>query len=377
MRKNTKALVWSTDFIFGLLIFSLALILYFAYSTNLSKEGSGITGYLVSDVKSVSSSVLSAGDWDAETVLKLGITNNDYRIDGAKVRDFKDIPYDETKKILGTVYDYLIFFTDEEGNLIEINGVCSLGYPGAEVTYELDAAYYYRNEDDSFIKDFMINEFNADLYHDSGGTAEEFELLADNLNNYDLVVLEHALVPTAKLAENELKLQDYVDNGGLMMISGELTTPNTYEVFGVEFWKQTGQAEKDEDAEVIAADEYLSLVPPQTVNFAQTYYTINIGVPAADYKKIAWFTNDKIDVDNAAIARWEYGDGSIFYFSDFDENYFAEDFVDKVEETIVKWGKFKCANVDLSTLDYDDFVKVERILIHDSKPIKLVFYIWR
>ena len=59
------------------------------------------------------------------------------------------------------------------------------------------------------------------------------------------------------------------------------------------------------------------------------------------------------------------------------QNYFAEDFVDKVEETIIKWGKFKCANVDLSTLNYDDLIKIERILIYDSKPVKSVFYIWQ
>ena len=62
MRKiQRKAQMWFTDFIIGILLFSLVLISYYTYTTNISKQDSSATDNLISNAKSVSSSLTSGG----------------------------------------------------------------------------------------------------------------------------------------------------------------------------------------------------------------------------------------------------------------------------------------------------------------------------
>jgi hypothetical protein len=50
--------------------------------------------------------------------------------------------------------------------------------------------------------------------------------------------------------------------------------------------------------------------------------------------------------------------------------------VEEITEAIKKWGNFKCNPIDLGNTQYKNFIKLERFLIYNSKPIKMVFYLW-
>src|SRR3989344_8728978 len=86
---NKNAQMWFMDFTIGIIIFSLVLITYYTYTTNISKQDTIALNDLVSDSKSVSSSLMLAGfpeNWDNETVQRIGLTNNDQQADETKLR---------------------------------------------------------------------------------------------------------------------------------------------------------------------------------------------------------------------------------------------------------------------------------------------------
>ena len=78
-----KSQVWYTDFMIGLLIFVIALVMYYKFVVNLSEQDQSILNELISDSKMISSSLISGGfpeNWNNGTVERIGITDNDYRI---------------------------------------------------------------------------------------------------------------------------------------------------------------------------------------------------------------------------------------------------------------------------------------------------------
>ena len=106
---NIKAQMWFMDFVIALVIFSFALISYYTYTTNISKQDSSAMDEVISDAKTVSSSFTSGGypdNWDSSTVTMIGFTDNYNRIDNEKFGEFNKIKYNKTKKLLGTIYDY-------------------------------------------------------------------------------------------------------------------------------------------------------------------------------------------------------------------------------------------------------------------------------
>jgi len=106
--------------------------------------------------------------------------------------------------------------------------------------------------------------------------------------------------------------------------------------------------------------------------FRQAYYVENQS-DANNFTEIVKFNND----NKAAIARWTYGSGKVFYFSDFDASYFNGNFVEEVTEAIKKWGNFRCSPINMSNIQYKNLVKIDRFLIYNSKPVKMVLYLWQ
>ena len=123
---------------------------------------------------------------------------------------------------------------------------------------------------------------------------------------------------------------------------------------------------------MVVKDTYLSLNVGDNIVFRQAYYATNLS--ALDFTPIAKFNED----NKIAIVRWSYGNGKAFYFSDFDTDFFDGDFVSEVEKAMEKWGNFKCRPINISNIpQYGNLVKTERLLIYNSKPTRMVIYLWR
>ena len=122
--------IWYSDFIVAVLIFSLALTLYYSHITNLSIREEAIMEELMADGKSISSTLISGGsptNWTDATVIRIGITNNDYRINQTKIDDFYAMEYSTAHNLFGTRFNHYIFFENSTGNRINITGGETIG----------------------------------------------------------------------------------------------------------------------------------------------------------------------------------------------------------------------------------------------------------
>jgi len=73
-------------------------------------------------------------NWNSDNVERIGITD-DNRVSESKLAEFSKIPYKESKKLFGTVYDFYVFFTDRNNNIIPINSSSEgIGKPGVNST---------------------------------------------------------------------------------------------------------------------------------------------------------------------------------------------------------------------------------------------------
>ena len=119
----TKAQVFSLDLIIAVIIFGSAVLIYYKNITNLSDQDETLLDDILIDAKIISNSLMSSGyqtNWTKDNVERIGITD-DNRVSEAKLAEFSKIPYKESKKLFGTIYDYYVFFTDRNNNIIYIN----------------------------------------------------------------------------------------------------------------------------------------------------------------------------------------------------------------------------------------------------------------
>jgi hypothetical protein len=140
---------------------------------------------------------------------------------------------------------------------------------------------------------------------------------------------------------------------------------------GVKYYKKSGQSISNRNSTIVSEDEFLSFTVGENIIFSQAYYVENQS-ESQNFTEIVKFNDD----NKIAVSRWSYGNGSVFYFSDFDVSFFSGNFVEEITEAIKKWGNFKCNPIDLGNTQYKNFIKLERFLIYNSKPIKMVFYLW-
>ena len=379
LARSRASQAWYMDFAIALLLFTFTLIVYFSYTNNFQKEEKGELNDLLTDAKAISSSLALPGypyNWNNETVLRIGIAD-DQKINLTKLKYAKQLNYSFTKKNFATIYDYFIFFVNENGEVLNINGICGVGNLLINVTYNIKSAYYYQDSADSFLKDFMKDTFKADIYFgDNPSDMNDIDSLVSNLSKYGFLVIEHPNLPTSVYNNHKDKLENYSSRGGLFMISGELVAGQDKEMVGVIFRKKAGQSSSQRTAIVNKTDPYLSLSVGQSMVFDQYYNVENdtsATTPARDLTAIATFNQ----TDDKAIAKWKYGNGTLYFFSDFDVTFFSGDFTKVVEDLAKSFVEGTCNPIDITGISKNKLVKTERYLNHNSKVVKMIVYVWQ
>ncbi len=362
------------DFAIALLLFTFTVGVYFSYTNNFQKEERGDINSVASDAKALSSSLILSGypsNWDNSTVTRIGIAD-DQRVNTTKLKNFKQINYSSTKKKFGTAYDYLVFFTNSNGDVLNLRGVCGVGYPNISLSYNIKSAYYYQDPSDSFLKDFMNQTFKADIYFNSNNN-DIYGLygLISNLSKYSFIVMEHPLMSGGDFATNKPKIENYSSNGGLIMISGELAAPNTNNMAGADFKKKNGQSVSQRTGIVNNTDLYLQFTVGQSIVFAQYYYVQNTS--ASNFNVIATFNQSGDD----AIARWQFGNGTIYFFSDFDTSYFNGNFLGIIEDAAQSLVQGTCNPINMTGIPKQKLAKAERYLNYNSQIVKMIVYVWQ
>ena len=161
-----------------------------------------------------------------------------------------------------------------------------------------------------------------------------------------------------------------------------MPNPNKIEAFGVEFNKISGSSIKPGLATVINEDEFISFDARDNIIFPQEYHVVDVPPENNDFVDIARFNESDIEfidiLDNKiAIARWSYGDGKILFFSDFDANYLAGNFQEIIEGSAQRFANAACFPIDFSNIERDNLIKIDRLVIYNSKPLKMVTYLWQ
>jgi len=123
--------------IIAVLIFSAAILIYYKTTTNLSDQDEELLDDLLIDAKSISNSLMSQGypyNWIEDNVVRIGITN-DNRINETKLEQFSRIPYNDSRKLFGTAYNYYVYFRDRNNDIIPFNETLEgIGKPGVDST---------------------------------------------------------------------------------------------------------------------------------------------------------------------------------------------------------------------------------------------------
>lgn len=393
---NSKAQTLYIDFAVALLLFIFTIAAYFSYTTNLQKEERGELDILISNVQEISSSLTISGypiGWDNTTVIRVGIAD-EQRLNSTKLISFKRLNYTKSKRLLSTPYDYFVFFTDDKNNILNIKSVCGVGFPIINLTYNIKSAYYYQDDVTDFkLRDFMKNTFNADIYfEDQNNDIYGLDGLMSNLSKYGLIVFEHPLMSGGDYNDNYRLLNNYTARGGLFIISGELTTSGSGpDINGIRFWKKTGQSEPQRVALVNNTDQYLDLNVGDAITFRQYYYVTNDvpplptietdpdeddynPFPAVNFKIISSFNKTPEDY---AIANWQYGNGTVYFFSDFDVPSFNGNFLQVVEELSTSFIQGTCTQINLTKINAKKLVKAERYLNYNSKVVRMTVYLWQ
>jgi hypothetical protein len=128
------------DYIFGILIFSICLILYYKFIPNLEAEELNNLEEIYLDAKTISESLISPGypsDWTNETVQRIGILSHGKTINHSKFIEFNNMVIDDYNKTITKFNihsDYIIYFTDVNDIPINITDIYKIGNPKVILT---------------------------------------------------------------------------------------------------------------------------------------------------------------------------------------------------------------------------------------------------
>lgn len=362
------------DFAIALLLFTFTLVVYFSYTNNFQKQEKGNLDAMVKDAKAISSSLVLSGypvDWKNETAVRIGIAD-EQQLNAAKVKEFKEMGYNRTRQIFATPYNYFVFFVNEKGEVLNVNSVCGIGHPLVSTAYDTKSAYYYDNENDKFLKDFMNETFNADIYFgDNNDNADDLDGLISNLSKYGFLVLEHPKLDKGDFNKYKDELNNFSSSGGTLMTSGRLTDGQGKELAGVKFYKKSGDSASDRNSTVNNTDQYLALSVGENIVFRQAYYVENTS-NSFGFKRIATFNAD----GKNALSRWQYGNGTVYFISDFDVDFFSGDFIEVVEDAAKALISGTCTPVNETLAKPKNLARTERYLNYNSKVVRMVVYVW-
>jgi len=111
MRGNA-AQVWYTDFMVGVMIFSVVIISYFYYVEHTEYSDETLMSSLVAESKSITDSLAGQGyplNWSSANVSTVGITDGNFRINPSKLADFNSWGYEERGGYIHTTKDYYFY----------------------------------------------------------------------------------------------------------------------------------------------------------------------------------------------------------------------------------------------------------------------------
>ena len=126
----SRGQVYFTDYMIATLIFVLFIVMYYTYAPNLIPDDQINYKDLMIEAKSMSSSLLSEGipkDWDKDNVERIGLMDNEKKLNLAKLEEFYNMPYEDSRSKFNINYNFYFFLRDAEGDVTWIDNKEAVG----------------------------------------------------------------------------------------------------------------------------------------------------------------------------------------------------------------------------------------------------------
>ncbi len=139
-----KAQAFALDFGIAIIIFIAAIITYFHFITNMETSTDQSMEASIMDAKILTNSLLGSGvpvNWTPADVDRIGVCDSTNFLNLTKLQYFYNLTstdYDHTRNLFETNYEYLIFFTDKNDNILNLSGHQYWGMPGINSTNVFD-----------------------------------------------------------------------------------------------------------------------------------------------------------------------------------------------------------------------------------------------
>jgi len=115
-------------------MFFIALFVFYQYYSNTVSIDIGEVQNVRRDAQSISNFIMSGGypeDWNSTEVGEIGIVDDNFRLNDAKLSNLTEMDYDTTRELLNTKYDYYLYFMDKNKQVANIS---AYGKPGINMT---------------------------------------------------------------------------------------------------------------------------------------------------------------------------------------------------------------------------------------------------
>lgn len=156
-----------------------------------------------------------------------------------------------------------------------------------------------------------MSRLGASIYRKSSNS--ETSTFLDTLSKFALVVIEDASLTTSQIND----VEKFVEDGGIAFMSGRTVPAGTR--FGMTFTDITG----GKNSSIRNYNPLLDISEGTILEFSEN--------PKKVSGQITIIANTS---NNATISNWTYGDGKVYYFSDFNETTLGDLFQEKVAGAI-------------------------------------------
>jgi hypothetical protein len=188
-----------------------------------------------------------------------------------------------------------------------------------------------------------------------------------NLAGYDFVLIENASLNSSA----GLELESYVASGNVVFLSEDLLEAGG-DVLNITFTKG---ATVLANATFVSDDRYLDFVYNDTISVPLNSTVADLD---SSYFKTLAVQDSGRRVN--AVAAWDYGQGSVYYFSSFDSAFSGSggDFYDYIEEAAEQYINDNLINatLDFSGIDSSNLVRLSRVAVYSREPVFIEIYTW-
>lgn len=135
-----RAQAFVQDMVIAVFILSMVIVIYLNFDINHALTGESEYNSLISEAKTISDYLVGTGypsDWNETNVVRIGLADDNNVLDTLKISTFENMTkndYDNTRNLLRTKYDYIIFFRDYNQNILNLTGEKFIGKPGVNIT---------------------------------------------------------------------------------------------------------------------------------------------------------------------------------------------------------------------------------------------------